>query len=239
MTNTTTTTSARLAKKSLLLSLLLCGCGLLTPVPAAAQLWGSKASEIDNLAPLLDLRPGSAVAEIGAGNGSVALAAAEKVGPSGHVYATEIDPAQLQKIRDKVSESGLGNVAVVESSSDDTRLPADCCDAIYMIGVYHHFTEPLKTDASIFRALRPGGRLVIVDFRPALMLSPWTPEGVPANRGGHGIPEDILEAELTRSGFKVAQTYDPWGNSWFLSNYCVVFTKPASADRDAIGSRSP
>src|SRR5258708_3096832 len=118
MTNTTTTKSARLAKKSLLLSLLLSASWLLTPFPPPAQLWGSKASEIDNLAPLLDLKPGSAVAEIGAGNGSVALAAAEKVGPSGHVYATEIDPAQLQKIRDKVSESGLGNVAVVESSSD-------------------------------------------------------------------------------------------------------------------------
>jgi ubiquinone/menaquinone biosynthesis C-methylase UbiE len=146
---------------------------------------------------------------------------------------------QLKRIRDRVSESGLADVTVVESSSDDTRLPADCCDAIYMIGVYHHFTEPLKTDASIFRALRPEGKLVIVDFRPALLLKPWTPRGVPANRGGHGIPEDILEQELTRYGFKVAQTYDPWGNSWFLSNYCVVFTKSGSVDRDTIGSPRP
>jgi len=239
MTNTATRKPAQLAKTSLLLSLLLFGDALLAPVRAAAQFWGSKASEIEKLAPLMDLKPGATVAEIGAGNGSVALAAAEKVGASGHVYATEIDPAQLKKIRDKVSAAGLGNVAVVKASADDTGLPAACCDAIYMIGVYHHFTEPLKTDASIFRALRPGGKLVIVDFRPSLWLKPWTPKGIPANRGGHGIPPNVLEDELTRSGFKVLQTYDPWGHSWFLGNYCVVFTKPGSVDHDAFRSHAP
>ena len=213
--------------RRLLLSLLLGGCcEFLVPAPVAAQFWGSKAGEIEKLAPLLDLKPGSAVAEIGAGSGSVALAAAEDVGPSGHVYATEIDPVRLQKIRDKVAAAGLGNVTVVEARADDTGLAAGCCDAIYMIGVYHHFTEPLKTDASIFRALRPGGKLAIVDFRPSLLLKPWTPKGVPANRGGHGIPPSVLEDELTRSGFRIAQVIDPWGHSLFLSNYCVVFTKP-------------
>ena len=215
-------------KRSLLPFVLLAGIGFvfLDPIPAAAQFWGSKGSEIEKLAPLLDLKPGATVAEIGAGNGSVAVAAAEKVGPNGHVYATEIDPERLQKIRDKVSAAGLDNVTVIEAKIDDTQLPAGCCDAIYMIGVYHHFTEPLETDASIFRALRPGGMLAIVDFRPSLWLKPWTPEGVPANRGGHGIPEDVLQDELTRAGLRLVQIYDPWGSSWFLHNYCIVFTKP-------------
>jgi ubiquinone/menaquinone biosynthesis C-methylase UbiE len=212
--------------RSLLLLLLLSGWGLLDPLRAAAQFWGSKASELEQLAPLLDLKPGSTVAEIGAGNGAMALAAAARVGPSGHVYTTEIDPIRLQRIRDKVAGANLQNVTVVEARADDTGLPPACCDAIYMIGVYHHFTQPLKTDASIFRALRPGGKLPIVDFRPSFWLKPWTPGGVPANRGGHGIPPSILDDELTRSGFKLAQVLDPWGSSWFLSNYCVVFTKP-------------
>jgi hypothetical protein len=69
---------------------------------------------------------------------------------------------------------------------------------------------------------------VIVDFRPSLWLKLWTPKGIPANRGGHGIPEDILEDELARSGFQITQRYEHWGNSWFLSKYCVVFTKPAT-----------
>ena len=126
----------------------------------------------------MDLKLGATVAEIGAGNGSVAIAAADKVGPSGHVYATEIDEGQLQRIRDKVAQSHVHNVTVVESTAEDTKLPPLCCDAIYMIGVYHHFTEPVKTDASIFRALKPGRRRVIVDFRRPdvirLGLSPLT-----------------------------------------------------------------
>jgi ubiquinone/menaquinone biosynthesis C-methylase UbiE len=229
-------TISTLFGRSLLILVLLSGWGLLDPVRAAAQFWGSKASAIEQLAPLMDLKPGATIAEIGAGNGSVALAAAQKVGPSGHVYATEIDPMQLQRIREKVAAADLHNVSVVEATADDTKLPAACCDAIYMIGVYHHFTEPLKTDASIFRALRPGGKLVIVDFRPSLWLKPWTPKGVPANRGGHGIPPNILEDELTGAGFKVAHVIDPWGSSWFLHNYCVVFNKPEAAK---IGERAP
>lgn len=222
-----TTSSRSIARKCAWLPLLIYAAGLVACAPVAARS-GSKASEIEKLAPLLDLDSGSTVAEIGAGNGAVAVAAGERVGPSGHVYATEIDPERIMQIREAVSAAGLGNVTVVESSADETKLPSQCCDAIYMIGVYHHFTEPLKTDASIFRALRPRGRLVIVDFRPSLLLKPWTPAGVPANRGGHGIPENILEDELTRSGFQVTEVYEHWGNSWFLSNYCVVFIKPAS-----------
>ena len=223
--------------RSLFTLLLLSGWDLLDPFRAAAQFWRSKGGEIERIAPLMDLKLGATVAEIGAGNGSVAIAAADKVGPSGHVYATEIDEGQLQRMRDRVTRSHLHNVTVVESTAEDTKLPPLCCDLIYMIGVYHHFTEPVKTDASIFRALKPGGKLVIVDFRPSFWLKPWTPQGVPANRGGHGIRPKILEDELKGAGFKIASVIEPWGNSWLLNNYCVVFTKPENGE--AIGSLSP
>jgi ubiquinone/menaquinone biosynthesis C-methylase UbiE len=177
----------------------------------------------------MELKPGSVVAEIGAGSGAVTVAAAQKVGPSGHVYSTEIDPKSLAKIRAAVEKAGLQNVTVVEAKEDDTGLPANCCDAVFMIGVYHHFTKPIPTDASIFRALRPGGRLVIVDFRPTLWLWFFTPKGIPANRGGHGIPEEILQSELTQAGIEPVETYDTWGNRWFLSNYCVVYRKPTAS----------
>ncbi len=194
--------------------------------PVSAAIWSSTAAQLEPLAPLLELHPGSTVAEIGAGTGAVSIAAARQVGPTGHVFATEIDPEQVQEIRKAVSDAGLSNVTVIQSTASETGLPAGCCDAVFMIGVYHHFTDPMAVDASIFRALRPGGRLVIQDFRPAWIFKPWTPEGVPANRGGHGIPENILEDELSRSGFKLEHAYDKWGSSWILSNYCVVFEKP-------------
>jgi ubiquinone/menaquinone biosynthesis C-methylase UbiE len=221
MTSPVTIIAGPMAASSLL------AAGLVALCPVAAFAWGSRAAEIEKIAPLLALRPGSVVAEIGAGNGAVSVAAAEKVGPTGHVYSTEIDSKALARIRKAVARAGLQNVTVVQARTDDTGLPAACCDAIYMIGVYHHITDPVATDASIFRALRPGGKLVIVDFRPTLWLRLFTPKGIPANRGGHGIPEKILEDEVTRAGFQIERKFDHWGNSWFLSNYCVVFRKPS------------
>lgn len=199
---------------------------LLCASSAAAAFWGSKADRFDQLESLLELKTGSTVAEIGAGDGAVSLAAAQRVGPGGRVFSTEIDPEAIDQIRRRVRAAGLENVTVVRATASDTGLPAGCCDAVFMIGVYHHFTDPLRTDASIFRALRPGGRLVIVDFRPSWLLKPWTPKGIPSNRGGHGIPEQILENEVTHSGFRIVHAYDHWGDSWFLSYFCVVFEKP-------------
>ena len=199
--------------------------------PLAAFGWGSKAAELDKLAPLMDLKPGSVVAEIGAGNGAVTVAAAERVGPSGHVYSNEIDQGNLAKIRKRVAKAGLGNVTVIEAKPDDTGLPEGCCDAVFMIGVYHHITEPMQTDGSIFRALRPGGRLVIVDFRPNAWLWLWKPKGVPANRGGHGIPPEVMAGELTQTGFVPERTIEHWGSSWFMSRYCLVYRKPGAAAR--------
>ena len=194
--------------------------------PARAAFWSSNADQLDQMAPLLGLKSGSVVGEIGAGNGAITVAAAERVGLSGHVFSTEIDPGEIEAIRNRVAQAGLRNVTVVQATASETGLPGECCDAIFMIGVYHHFTDPLATDASIFRALRPGGRLVIVDFSPAWWLKPWTPKGIPSNRGGHGIPEHILEGEVTGAGFRLVHVYDHWGNSWMLSNYCVVFERP-------------
>ncbi len=195
-------------------------------LPATMFAWGSKASELDKLAPLMNLKPGSTVAEIGAGTGAVSIAAARQVGPSGHVYCNEIGLASLGKIRARVAKAGLQNVTVVEGTEADTGLPAGCCDAVFMIGAYHHLTQPLPIDASILRALKPGCRLVIVDFRPTLWLWLFTPKGIPANRGGHGIPQEVLEGELSQSGFERVETFDRWGNSWFQSNYCLVYRKP-------------
>src|SRR5215471_10022166 len=89
--------------------------GLLILVRAWAQWWGTTADEIEPLAPLLELKPGSVIAEIGAGNGAVAIAAAKRVGPSGHIYTTEIDREQIARIRARISTSGLHNVSVIEA----------------------------------------------------------------------------------------------------------------------------
>jgi SAM-dependent methyltransferase len=110
-------------------------------------------------------------------------------------------------------------------------LPADCCDAIILRRVYHHLTDPADTDRGLLRALRAGGQLAVLDFRPSILLWPWTPRGLPPNREGHGISPITVVSELEHAGFEYVGMDDPWPGSSFLSSYCVMFKKapPASA----------
>jgi SAM-dependent methyltransferase len=184
----------------------------------------------NEIAEMLMLKPGSSVAEIGAGHGQMILRMAQKVGPAGNVFATEIDPAIIQQIRERAHKAGLNNVTVLPATPTDSGLPAACCDGAYMIGVYHHITEPAPSDASIFRALKPGGRLLIDDFPPTLWLALFKVKGVPANRGGHGIPDHIVIDEITAAGFREASETRPWHPGFFIrNNYCIVFSKPGDS----------
>jgi ubiquinone/menaquinone biosynthesis C-methylase UbiE len=178
--------------------------------------------EIPRLAELMQWQPGMTIADIGAGDGSYSFAAEKIVGPSGHVYATEIDASKLAALRDEVAKRKLANVMIVESAADDTKLPTDCCDAIFLRRVYHHITAPEAFDKNLLRSLKPGAGLAIIDFAPDNSLPPV--EGVPKNRGGHGIPQKIMVDELTAAGFRVQKTIDHWSGD----DYCVIFTKPGA-----------
>jgi ubiquinone/menaquinone biosynthesis C-methylase UbiE len=179
----------------------------------------SAADEIPKLAALMEWKPGTVVADIGAGDGSYAFAAVERVGAIGKVFATEIDAEKLQTLRAEVKKRGLQNVAVVESGETETNLPASCCDAIFLRRVYHHLTKPLEFDASLIRALRPGGKLAVIDFPPHPEYGKV--QGVPKDREDHGIQQKILIGELTAAGFQMEKIVDDWP----ANNYCVVLVK--------------
>ena len=180
---------------------------------------GDGSKEIARLAQLTGWKPGSVVADIGAGDGSYSFAAAQKVGPSGHVYAIEIDTEKLKALRTETAKRNLENVTVAEDTADDTKLPSNCCDVIFLRHVYHHLTQPAEFDANLVRSLKPGGSLAIIDFPPSAGSS--LPEGVPKNRAGHGIAEKIVVEELTNAGLKVEKTVDDWSGQ----DYCVIFVK--------------
>ena len=108
-----------------------------------------------------------------------------------------------------------------KAAEDETNLPHECCDSIFMRLVYHHLTKPAEIDASLFRSLKPGGLLAVIDQEPPPGSSKVN--GVPENRSGHGMPEKILIEELTSAGFQVVKVQD-----WPDNNYCVVFRKPGS-----------
>ena len=179
-------------------------------------------AEIDRLAQLMQWKPGAIVADVGAGDGAFSFAAAEKVGPSGRVYATEIDPEKLKALRAEVEKRKLTNVIVIDGAVDDTKLPTNCCDDIFLRRVYHHLTQPVEFDKNLLRSLKPAAHLAIIDFPPTNTYGPVP--GVPKNRGGHGIPEKIVIDELTESGLKVGKTIEDWSGH----DYCVIFTKPVS-----------
>ena len=117
------------------------------------------------IARAVGLRPGDAVADIGAGTGLFTQLFTEQVGPKGAVYAVDIGPAFLKYIARQAKK--LGHEAVVKTvlnNQDSTKLPAGSVDVAFLCDTYHHFEHPEKMLASIHRALRLGGRLVIIDF---------------------------------------------------------------------------
>ena len=179
----------------------------------------SAADEIKRLAELMEWKPGTIAADIGAGDGRFTFAAVRFVGPSGKVYATEIDAKKLEELKAEVAKRKLQNVLVVESKEADTNLPTACCDAIFLRHVYHHLTKPAEFDANLVRSLKPGGRLAIIDFPARSGLDPV--QGVPSNRGGHGVPQKIVIEELTAAGLQVEKVV----NDWPGDDYCVLFVK--------------
>ncbi|PYU81872.1 MAG: hypothetical protein DMG50_14205 [Acidobacteria bacterium] len=202
-------------KKKLLLVGLVCAAA----VVFGAQVRGDATEEIKRLAELMAWKAGTVAADIGAGDGKYTFAAVELLGASGKVFATEIDAKKLAELREEVAKRKLGNVMAVESKEAETNLPAGCCDAIFLRRVYHHLTKPAEFDASLVRSLKLGGRLAIIDFAPRAGLEPV--EGVPSNRGGHGIPQTIAIEELSAAGLQVEKIV----NDWPEDSYCVLFVR--------------
>ena len=195
----------------------------LSPATGHGQSGDAIAADAARLVEALSIRTGSVVAELGAGDGALTIAIARIVGEQGRVYSTELSKESLRKIQAAVAASGLKNVSVVEGTPARTNLPEQCCDAIFMRDVYHHFSEPPAMNASVLASLKPGGVLGVLDFGPP----PGTESADPAARGidgQHGITPATLERELKGAGFEVVST-SPFGFRGFL----IVARRPAGA----------
>ena len=193
----------------------------LVALAAAASIFAEDTyrAETERLAKQLDWKPGSVIADVGAGDGEITMLLAVRVGAEGRVYSTEIDDDKLKNLEKLTAEKT--NITVLKASSEESNLPAGCCDSILVRRVYHHFPNPAKMDASLFAALKPGGTLAIIDFEDRAGL-PQVHECVPKNRGHHGISRAIVIQELTAAGFE--QGSHP--ADWFNGDYCLIFRKP-------------
>ncbi|MGA8597932.1 MAG: methyltransferase domain-containing protein [Bryobacteraceae bacterium] len=180
------------------------------------------------MAELMNWKPGEVIAEIGAGEGQMSFAASARVGAGGHVYSTELDEKKLAHLQEEVNRRELRNVSIVKADPIGTNLPDGCCEAIFMRHVYHHFEKPEQTDAAIFRALKPGGLLAIIDFPPSKALNATSPlNGTPKSHGGHGVPKTISIHELVSAGFEIANEPKDWPTR---GDYCLIVRKPTRTE---------
>lgn len=161
------------------------------------------------------LKPGQTVADIGAGTGLFTRLFSGVVGQDGRVIAVDISQKFLNHVQKTSREAGQRNVETLLCTADSTELPAESVDVAFICDTYHHFEFPLKTMASLHRALKPGGRVILVDFRRVPGTSTdWVLNHVRAS-------QEVFESEVVQSGFR--KTREPEGV--LKENYLVEFTK--------------
>ncbi|QDV34854.1 class I SAM-dependent methyltransferase [Tautonia plasticadhaerens] len=185
----------------------------------------------DEMLDALGIEPGMAVADVGAGVGYHSLKMAERVGPEGVVYATDVQPEMLRMLRRRAQQAGAANVRPVLVTQDDPGLPEGQLDLILMVDVYHEVTDPEATLRGLREALKPGGRLVLVEFRAEDPAVPIKPE--------HKMSVAQARAEVEPQGlpFKEVLDFLPW-------QHVIIFEKPADpadaeADADADADAEP
>lgn len=144
----------------------------------------------------LELTPGMAVADVGAGTGLFTRLFADTVGPSGKVYAVDIAPRFVKHIAADAAKRGQRQVVTVVGSQDSTNLARDSVDLVFLCDVYHHLETPERNLASIRRALREGGSLVVIDFdRVEGKSTEFILKHVRASQG-------VFRKEIEAAGFK-------------------------------------
>ena len=162
---------------------------------------------------LLRIQKGATVADVGAGSGNITIRLAKQVGPMGKVYANDIQPGMLDILQKNVARAKLTNVTPVLGAIDDPKLPAESIDLAIMVDVYHEFSEPQKMLQRLREAIKPGGRLVLLEYRAE------DPD-VPILRE-HKMSKAQVKQEVEHEGFKQTRVYDdlPW-------QHLFVFTRP-------------
>jgi ubiquinone/menaquinone biosynthesis C-methylase UbiE len=172
---------------------------------------------------LCGLKPGMGVADIGAGTGLYTFPFAEMVGPEGVVYAVEISPGFLKYLERQAEKRGLAKVVKpIKGAQDTTHLPAKSVDLVFICDAYHHFEKPMPMLASMHQALKPGGRVLIIDFDKAK-------EGASDFVKGHARAEkEVYFQEFEAAGFERVDLPEVPA---FKDNFLAMFRrvdKPAS-----------
>lgn len=192
-------------------------------VPQYVERFESEGREVydqrEKIIEACELEPGMVVADVGAGTGLFTRLLAQQVGADGKVYAVDIADEFVEHIVEATKKEGLNQIEGVVCEPDSVNLPPASVDVVFICDTYHHFEFPYKTMASIHRALKPGGRVVMVEFaRIEGTSSEWIMGHVRAG-------EEVFTREIEESGFEKVDVV----KEFFKESYLVRFRRVETA----------
>ena len=160
-----------------------------------------------------NLKPGMMIGDVGAGTGYYSIRMARQIEPNGIVYANDIQPGMLEKLSAKAAQAHVSNIVTVLGSESDPKLPAGKLDLVVMVDVYHELSRPQRMLEGIRESLKPGGRLVLLEYRKEDPSIPIRPE--------HKMSLEEVKAEISPEGFRFEKDVDklPW-------QHIIFFRKP-------------
>jgi len=150
--------------------------------------------QINHVMDLLHIKPGSTVADIGAGGGWFSVRAARRVSPNGRVIAEDINPKYIASIADRAKREHLANIEPLLGTPDDPKLAPASLDAALMLKVYHEIAHPQPVLVNLRAALKPGARFGIIDRN--------------GNGADHGLNEAVVRAEVENAGYRQVARFD-------------------------------
>ena len=159
----------------------------------------------------LNLKPGMKVADIGAGSGYHSRLIAKQIG-NGKVYAVDVEQEMIAYLNERIQREKLSNIQPVLGSETSVLLPAESIDLMLLVDVYHEFSFPYEMGTSMYNALKPNGKIVLVEFR-------MEDDAVPI-KTIHKMSESQAIKEMKKAGFRLEKNYTnlPW-------QHCMVFVK--------------
>jgi SAM-dependent methyltransferase len=159
-----------------------------------------------------DLRKAT-VADVGAGTGYFTARLAARVGPTGHVYANDLQPEMLKMLGVRLARERITNVTLLQGTVEDPKLPPLSLDLVLMVDVYHEFSEPQKMLRAIRVALKPTGRLVLLEYRKEDPMVPI--------RFEHKMTVEEARVELEAEGFRLSGV-----DGRLPRQHILIFSKP-------------
>lgn len=194
---------------------------------AASEMGSTLRGALRRSGPLVDslgLHAGDTVADVGTGTGHLLPYIVKRIGSSGTIFAVDIYPEFLDKVRKRIAAAGWQNVHPVLGTERDPKLPANELDAAILLDTYHHLNYPEATVRGVWRALKSGGRLFIIDYYRS---RPNPQANLDQVRRHIRLDRDDVVKEIEAQGFSLTKQWDhvPFGWSQTSFEYVLVFEK--------------